>query len=162
MFSFGKRGKLRELRGLLRRLVDLTSPNMPPLEGESRSEGRSNRALPVLLVPWEQGEAVVQESIYTVTKDFSERGLSLILPQPIRADRLVVGIWLESPRFVLGEVRQKTPIGGGFWQLGVELTDLLEPAQHPQTASLVPLVAQLVARADSAATSHVSAACTPS
>jgi hypothetical protein len=160
MFSFGTRRKEGEVRRLLRQLVDLTSPNMPPLEGEFRSEGRSNRALPVLLAPWEQDKPVVEESTYAITKDFSERGLSLILPQPFRADEFVVGVWLESPRFVLGKIRQNTPLGGGFWQLGVELTDLLDSAEAPQIASLVPLASYLVPRDNAAATSKLPAACT--
>lgn len=147
MFSFDTRRRLCEVRVFLRRLVDLTSPNTSPLEGEARSEGRSNRALPVLLTPWEHGEPVVDESTYAITKDFSERGLSLTLPQPFKAARIVVGLWLESPRFVLGEIRQNTPLGGGFWQLGVELTDFLDAAEYPQIESLVPLAARLVPRA---------------
>jgi len=100
--------------------------------------------LPALLTPWEQGKPVVDESTYAITKDFSERGLSLTLPQPFKADQIVVGLWLGSPRFVLGEIRQNTPLGGGFWQLGVELTDFLSAAEHPQVESLVPLAARLV------------------
>ena len=152
MFSFDTRRRLCEVRGFLRQLVDLTSPNLSPLEGDARSEGRSNRALPVLLAPWQHGEPVVDESTYAITKDFSERGVSLTLPQPFRAAEVVVGLWLESPRFVLGEIRQSTPLGGGFWQLGVELTDFLEPAEYPQIESLVPLAARLVAHAKAATT----------
>jgi hypothetical protein len=106
--------------------------------------------LPVLLAPWEQGEPVVDESTYAITKDFSDRGLSLTLPQPFKADQIVVGLWLESPRFMLGEIRQSTPLGGGFWQLGVELTDFLKPAEYPQIGSLVPLAARLVPHAKGA------------
>ena len=147
MFSFDTRRRLCEVRDFMRRLVDLTTPNLPPLEGETRSEGRSNRALPALLTPWEHGEPVVNESIYAVTKDFSERGLSLTLPQSFKADQIVVGLWLESPRFMLGEVRQNTPLGGGFWQLGVELTDFLDASEYPQVKSLVPLAARLLPHA---------------
>ena len=147
MFSFDTRRRLCEVRDFLRHLVDLTSPNLPPLEGEARSESRSNRALPVLLTPWEHGEPVVDESTYAITKDFSERGLSLTLPQPFKADQVVVGLWLESPRFVLGEIRQSTPLGGGFWQLGVEFTDFVNAAEYPQVESLVPLAARLIPRA---------------
>ena len=152
MYSFGRRRRECEVRSFLRQLVDLTSPNVPPLEGEARSEDRSNRSLPTLLVPWERGEPVVDESAYAITKDFSERGVSLTLPQPFRADQIVVGLWLGSPRFVLGEIRQNTPLGGGFWQLGVELTGLLDPAEHPQLERLVPMAARLVPHRETAAT----------
>jgi len=147
MFSFDTRKRLIEVQGFVRKLVDLTSPNLPPLEGESRAETRSNRALPALLTPWENGQPVVDESTYALTKDFSNRGLSLVLHQPVKSVEVVVGLSLESPRFALGEVRQNVPLGGGFWQLGVELTDVLDSAEFPQLESLVPLAARLVPRA---------------
>jgi len=147
MFTFGSRKRLCEVRRFVRHLVDLTSPNLPPLEGESRTEDRSNRALPALLVPWENDQPVVDESTYAITKDFSDRGVALVLHQPFKSVLVVVGLWLESPRFALAEVRQNVPLGGGFWQIGVELIELLDSTQSPQVQSLLPLAAQLVPRA---------------
>jgi len=128
----------------LRHLVDLSSPNLPPLEGDARAQARSNRALPALLTPWEHAQPVVDESTYALTKDVSDRGLSLVLGQPFKSFEVAVGLWVDSPRFVLGEVRQNVPLGGGFWQIGVELTGLLDCAQYPQIQSLMPLASRLV------------------
>jgi hypothetical protein len=147
MFSFDTRKRLCEVRDFLRKLVDLSSPNLPPLEGDFRSEARSNRALPALLTPWEHGEPLADESTYALTKDFSDRGLSLVLHQPFKSTEVVVGLWLESPRFVLGKVRQNVPLGGGYWQVGVELNECLDSSEHPRVQSLVPLAARLVPRA---------------
>jgi len=146
MFSFDTRKRLVEVRGFVRKLVDATSPNLPPIEGDFRSENRSNRALPALLAPWEGGQPVVEESTYAFTKDFSDRGLALVLPQPFRAVDVVVTLWIESPRFALGEVRQNVPVGGGFWQLGVELTAILDSAEFPQVETLIPVATHLVPR----------------
>lgn len=144
MFSFDTRKRLGEVRAFLRCLVDLSSPNLPPLEGDSRSQTRSNRALPALLCPWEHAQPVLDESTYAFTKDVSDRGLSLVLGQPFKSLEVVVGLWLASPRFVLGEIRQNVPLGGGFWQIGVELTGLLDPVDYPQIQSLMPLASRLV------------------
>ncbi|HUT94749.1 MAG TPA: hypothetical protein VMY37_35155 [Thermoguttaceae bacterium] len=144
MFSFDTRKRLREVGDFLRQLVDLSSPNLPPLEGDFRSQTRSNRTLPALLSPWEHAQPVVDESTYAFTKDISDRGLSLVLGQPFKSFEAVVGLWLDSPRFVLGEVRQNVPLGGGFWQIGVELTGVLDSAEHPQIQSLMPLASRLV------------------
>ncbi|MFH1922301.1 MAG: hypothetical protein ABIP48_20760 [Planctomycetota bacterium] len=146
MFSFDTRKRLVEVRDFVRRLVDVTSPNLPPIEGDARSENRSNRALPVLLTPWEGGQPVIDESTYAFTKDFSDRGLSLVLSQPFRAVEVIVTLWIDTPRFALGEVRQNAPVGGGFWQLGVELTALIDSAESPQVEALVPLATHLVPR----------------
>ena len=150
MFSFDTRKRLGEVRDFLRQLVDLSSPNLPPLEGDFRSQTRSNRVLPVLLSPWEHAQPVVDESTYAFTKDISDRGLSLVLGQPFKSFEVVVGLWLDSPRFVLGEVRQNVPLGGGFWQIGVELTGLLDSVEHPQIQSLMPLASRLVPSAKAA------------
>jgi hypothetical protein len=151
MSLFDTRERLNEIRSLLRQLADLTSPNLPPLEGEFRSENRSNRALPALLAPWEEGGPVVDECTYALTKDLSDRGVALVLHQPFKAPQVVVGLWLEFPRFALGDVRQNVPLGGGFWQLGVEIVDVLEPGHYPEVESLVPLAAHLLPRGRSSA-----------
>jgi len=144
MFSFDDRKRQGQVRDFLRHLVDLSSPNLPPLEGEARAQIRSNRALPALLAPWEQAQPLVDESTYALTKDVSDRGLSLVLGQPFKSFEVVVGLWVDSPRFMLGEIRQNVPLGGGFWQIGVELTALLDSAEHPQIESLMPLASRLV------------------
>lgn len=146
MFSFSKRKSQIEARDFIRRLVDQTSPSVPPLEGEFRSENRANRTIPTLLTPWEDAQPVVDESTYALTKDFSDRGISLVLHQPLKAEQVVVGFWLESPCFILGNVRQNVPLGGGFWQLGVELGALLDPARFPQIQPLLPLTTRLLPR----------------
>ncbi len=147
MFSFEKRKRLVEVGNLIRQVVDLTAPNLPPREGESRSENRSNRSLPALLAPWEDGQPMVDETGYALTKDCSDRGLALVLQQPFKAEQVVIGLWLESPRFCLAEVRQNVPLGGGFWQLGLELTEVVDPADHPELEALLPLASRLTPRA---------------
>jgi len=152
-FSFKERNKQIELRNCLRRIVDITSPNLPPLEGDARSDNRYNRTIPVLLAPWEDDGPVVDESATALTKDFSELGIALVLHQPFRAEQVVIAFRLSSePRlevgstlyFVLGSVRQNAPIGGGFWQLGIMLTDLLNRADLPQLEPLVSITSDLV------------------
>jgi hypothetical protein len=114
----------------LRRVCDLTSPTLPRFD-ESRCDCRQNRTIPVLLTPWEDGHAIVAESVTALSKDVSNRGLSVTLPSPFQAAEVVVGIWLpdafdaQEPRFILGATRQNVPIGGGFWALGIEASHLI-------------------------------------
>jgi hypothetical protein len=143
MFLFGRSTQSHAVSGFIRQLVDLTSPNRPPLDGDSRADTRSNRSLPALLAPWERGNPVVEEVAYALTKDFSDRGLALVLPQPFRAVDVVVGLWLGSPRFVLAEVRQNAALGGGFWQLGIEITELVDSGS-PAIRPLAPLATRLI------------------
>jgi len=152
-FFFRERKKQVELRNCLRRLLDTTSPNLPPLEGDCRSDDRHNRTLPVLLVPWEDGGPVVNEASVALTKDFSDLGMALVLQQPFRAEQVVVAFRMASdPQreggstlyFMLGRLRQNTSTGGGFWQLGILLEELLNQADCPQLKPLVPLTSSLL------------------
>jgi hypothetical protein len=144
MFLFKQRKKKNELQQLLRRAMDLTSPNHPPRKGEMRWEERSNRTIPVLLSPWANGKPLVDEHTVALSKDLSSQGVALVLPQPFRAEQVVLGFWLElMPEFILGKVRQNASLGGGFWQLGVELTERLPLADHKVLESLVPFAMHL-------------------
>ena len=144
MFLFGTRNRQLEVHKLMRRALDKSSPNLPRWEGESRWESRSNRTIPVLLIPYAEGELSVPEMTTALTKNLSSQGLALVLHQPFRADQVVVGFWGDGePDFLLGKVRQNVPLGGGFWQLGLELTERLCPADCPALQPLVPQAAKL-------------------
>lgn len=144
MLSILARKRTLAVHQLLRRAMDATSPNRPPAQGESRWEDRSNRTLPVLLVPYAEGQPSVAEHTIALTKNLSSQGVALVLPQPFRTDQVVIGFWLDDrPEFLVGRVRQNVPLGGGYWQLGVELTERLEPHPSAATEPLVPLTARL-------------------
>jgi hypothetical protein len=151
MFSFSKQKRQAKLAGMLRRIADLTCPNLVPACGDSRSGNRYNRSLPALLAPWENDTFAAGECAYAVTKDVSDRGVALVLPQPFRAAEAVVGFWpatphltpsQSSPCFAVGAVRQNVEIGGGFWQLGVYLKDAIIAPDHLKR--LTPLAAHLL------------------
>jgi hypothetical protein len=148
MFFTKKGGQRYQLQGYLRRICDLTSPNMPRLD-DSRNQHRQNRTIPVLLVPWEDGAIVVSDAATALTRDISDNGLSVTLLHPFRAENIVVCFWLprgetSDPWFFLGTTRQNVPIGGGFWSLGIELTEKLELSSESGTARLLPLAAELL------------------
>ncbi len=144
MFLFSRRNQRIEVHKLVRRLIDNSAPNRVPSTGDARWENRSNRSLPVLLTPYDGAKVCVDELVHAVTKDLCSQGLALVLPHPFRAEQVVVGFWSdEQTHFVSGIVRQNVPFGGGFWQLGVELTALFSLAEHPELKRLVPLAVRL-------------------
>ena len=152
MFSFGKRKKQVDVHRLLRRIVDSSSPNMPRNQDESRWEDRPTRILAVVLAPYADNRPSLDESTTALTKNISSQGVCLLLPQPFRAEQVVVGFWQEDQaEYVLGEVRQNAPFGGGFWQLGIELIERISPAECPALRDLAPLAADLVPSAVPAA-----------
>jgi hypothetical protein len=153
MFSFGQKNKQVEVRDLLRRITDLSTPNLSPMEGEARSDNRYNRTFPVLLAPMIDGQIVVDEATSALTKDFSDRGIALVLHQPLHAETVLVGLVLTHERddletlqthYASGTVRQSVPLGGGFWQLGVELSALVDPERLEHFDELLPAMRRLV------------------
>jgi hypothetical protein len=147
MFSFNSQKKLVELQKYVRRLCDRTTAELSPLEGESRSDSRHYRVIPTILSPWEDDGPVLHESAFVLTKDVSERGVGLVLEQPFRAERVVLGFWLpheDHPDFFLGDIRQNSPIGGGFWVIGIELVDVATPAETKALQRLLPMAEKLL------------------
>jgi hypothetical protein len=143
MFVFEEKAKTSQIESRLRRICDLTSPNFPRLD-DLRCEQRQNRTIPVLISPWEKGVPVVAETTTALTRDISERGISVTLPHPFRTKEIVVGFWLSEkhqndPWFFLGITRQNVPIGGGFWGLGIELVEQLCVSSEPAIERLVSL-----------------------
>lgn len=144
MLWFQNRDKHFAVHRVIRRLINASTPNTIPLRGESRWELRSNRTMPVLLVPYDNGRLETGEQAYALTKNLSSQGLALVLHQPLRADRVVVAFWAgDEPHFFAGEVRQSVPLGGGFWQIGVETSELLTLDNLPDLKRLVPFAARL-------------------
>jgi hypothetical protein len=141
---FQSRDKHLEVHRVIRRLINASTPNRIPLRGESRWELRSNRTMPVLLVPYDDNELSVGELAYALTKNLSGQGLALVLHQPLRAEQVVIGIWSGGEaHFVSAAVRQSIALGGGFWQIGVEAVEMLSTARSPELTRLLPWAARL-------------------
>ncbi|HUY88455.1 MAG TPA: PilZ domain-containing protein [Pirellulales bacterium] len=145
MFSFARRRTPRNpaVHKVIQRFLNAVNPDLAKFDDESRCDYRSHRTVPVLLAPHEDGISL-DEACYALTKNLSVRGLALVLPQPFRAERVAVGFWFaEQAQFVSGEVRQNVPLGGGFWQLGVEVTQVLNPDDSSEVKRLLPLAVRL-------------------
>jgi hypothetical protein len=152
MFALKKRSRLHEVRRYLWRVIDHSTPNLHSLAVNSRSSNRYHRTLPVLVVPCPHRQPDVDAAFCAITKDISDSGLNLILPRRCPTRRAVIGIWYvteqdppedSEPAFVTGLIRRCIDMGGGFWQAGVELTDIFDDQAHvgllkPRAVALVP------------------------
>jgi hypothetical protein len=148
MFSFTRRKKAIDLNPYMRRLCDLTAPNIATLE-QDRIENRYNRTLPVLLCPWIDEGPVVEQCTVVLTRDLSDRGVGLVVSDCPQTQRVVVAFWLsrqemKEPWFFLGETHHAAPLGGGFWSLGVKLTEYANDDYREQLRHLLPRAAKLL------------------
>ena len=149
MFSFNKRKAQNDVHGALRRIVDRTTPNLTPLSGPTRCNNRHNRTLPVLISSWDGQSLGSDGSILGLTKDISDLGLAAVLTQPLSDQSVAVTFWLASgqavdgePVTILGNTRHCLEIGGGFWQIGIELSERLD--NREVLDELEPLARQLL------------------
>ena len=129
MISPSDQKPVTELYPYIRRICDLTTPNLMTQTISGRSENRYNRAIPTLLSPWKRDQPVVEGSTICLTCDLSDRGVGLVLSKPSNFEKVLIGYWIPStnmpePWFFIGEVKRTHAMGGGFWALGVELTEL--------------------------------------
>jgi hypothetical protein len=138
-FNNRKSGQI-EAQAFLRRICDLTSPNLPRLD-DVRGDTRQNRTLPVLLAPWGRKGAEVRAAITALTRDISDRGMSVTLSMPLSVQDVAIGLWLKSrdcePWFFLGTVRHNVAIGGGFWAMGIEIMRRLESSETGELGQLL-------------------------
>ncbi len=146
MYSFDGRKQLLEVQGILRRAIDSSAPNVVPPDSELRYDSRSHRTFPMVLAPWADDRAVLGKAITALSKNLSSQGLTVLHVDPFESDDLVVGFRLdEETHYMLGRVRHRTALGGGFGQLGIELTRVVTPTEYGSLDKLEPLTATLAA-----------------
>jgi hypothetical protein len=152
MFSFNRRKHRQQVARLLRRLADVTSPNLRSSDRNDRTEDRVNRSCPVVVAPWTDIGPDPDRCITAVSKDFSDRGLALITQHPLGCEDVVVGFILPArdsenlrppPNFAIAKVRQFVPLGGGFWQIGLELVRMVDPSRSEAFGRLETMAAKL-------------------
>ena len=148
MLSIFSRKQRVECYPFVRKICDLTAPNMPSVE-EGRCERRYNRSLPVILCPWKDEELFTDKCVMAITKDISDQGLSLILTHPLGADQMIIAFWLraaelEEPWCFRVRQRSEWPLGGGFWQIGFELREYMNREWREKLKALRPVAAGLL------------------
>lgn len=139
--AFEQRRRQQEVWKCIRRVVDTTTDRGTAPESESRAEHRHHRCLPALLLPWRDERPTMEKPVYAITKDFSDNGVSLLSPRRFAAPQVICCLWVDGPVFLLGEIRRVDAFGGGFWDVGVQL---LEVINANDMEPIMPLAAKLV------------------
>lgn len=133
-----------EVERQLRRLIETSNPRRYPSQHDCRREERSDRTLPVLLIPLESRGPVVAETIFAVTKNLSGEGAAVVIQQPFPADEAVLGVWNDGTlTFLTGNVCYRTPLEAGFLQVGLLLTGTLSADKCESLAKLARLAQHL-------------------
>lgn len=106
------------------------------LEGP-RQDSRVNLSIVAMVIPSDGEQLRVPQAFTAVTKEFSNNGVGLVLNQPVGLDQAVLGFRLEGQmEFVKAQAKHREPMGGGFYQIGFQLTEVVSSADYPELKSL--------------------------
>ncbi len=128
------------VEGFVLKLLNTNCPELQErLEGP-RLEGRINLTLVVQIVPIEDGELVLDRAFATVTKEFSSKGVAVVLPGPYGLDEALLGFrWCGGKTWIRAKARHLNPLGGGLYQIGFRMSEKICPADYPQLVGLPPV-----------------------
>ncbi len=130
VFSLFQRDKKVDLSPYIRRICDLTAPSWHCME-EGRTDKRYDRVIPVFVCPWRDEQPDLQQSLFLLTRDISDRGIGLLHTEPMAAKLpIVIGFWIaeqeqSEPWLFRAKVQISRPIGAGYWIIGTELDEYL-------------------------------------
>ncbi|NQT36529.1 MAG: hypothetical protein HQ581_03515 [Planctomycetes bacterium] len=120
----------------IRQLLRLREDH-PGLTGGPHVESRVNMTVVVLVIPLRDRKPVVEGVFAAVSQDFSPSSASLVLDEPRALEEMILGFCFQSGiHFVHAEVTHLNPMGAGFYHLGVNITQVLEPADYPELESI--------------------------
>ena len=129
LFSPNKDFKVRSL------VLKLLNSNCPELTSEiedSRDDRRANLAVVVAVIPMKDGKIQGDEAFTAVTKDFSSAGVSIVTERPLELNQAILGFRMDGEiAFLLAEARNPNPMGGGLFQIGFHLLEVVSAGDYP-------------------------------
>jgi hypothetical protein len=132
------RNKELAVQSFLVKIVNNNCPEVAALMDGPRLEGRVNMTLVLLVVPIEDKELRIDQAFSAVSKEISTTGVALVLDEPLELDEVMVGFhWQNEMLWARAKARHLDPMGGGFFQLGLRLTEMVALGDHPRLRSLV-------------------------
>lgn len=135
--SLFSRNRQNEVQSFVLNLINNHCSSMLTRESELRTESRVNLTMVVMVVPIEDGRPRVDRTLVTVSIEFSSTGVSLVLSEPRSFDEVILGFpRRNSMTFVRAKARHLSPMGAGFFQLGLKLQNILSADEYPELESL--------------------------
>jgi hypothetical protein len=131
------RRKDTRVQSLVLKLLNAQCLKRTAVRSGPRHNSRVNLTLTVLVIPFENGRPQVHQAFMAVTKDFCNTGLSVVLDHTRGPDQAILGLRIDGEvTFIRAETKHLDSIGGGFFQLGCQLTEVVSPSKYPELASL--------------------------
>ena len=133
MLFLQSRKKTLEVQNLILKVINNNCPELKALLEGPRRDKRVNLSLVVLVVPLEEGELQIGKTFYAITRDLSVTGVGIIMAQQRALDEVVLGFRLQNEiAFVHATAKHLRAMGSGFYQLGLEITEIVPNSKYPE------------------------------
>ena len=125
------------VQSFILKLLNNNCSELQALVEGPRLEHRANLTVAVLVIPIEKGRPVLAQRFSAVTQEIATAGLSLVLDEPKGPDEVVLCFrWESTMHFIRARAMHLSPMGAGFYQLGLRMTELLHVADYPELRSV--------------------------
>ena len=126
-----------KVRALMLKLVNNSCPELKGQFEDTRNDSRVNLAIVVAVVPLEDGRIRGDQAFTAMTKDFSSLGLAIVIDQSLELDQVILAFRMDGEMaFVRAEAKHRKPVGGGFFQLGFQLLEVVSAGDFPGLESV--------------------------
>ena len=133
---FKLRQKKQEVWKCLRRIIDRATADKLLVDSDIRNGNRVPLCLPVVLQLCLDEQPLPCEPVFALTRDLSDDGVAIVTSQRLDPSQIICVIWQDRPIFLLGDVRQCIYLGGGYWKVGIQLTEIVSSQQYPELVLL--------------------------
>ncbi len=119
------------------KFVNNHCPGLKALAEGPRLDSRVAVVTVVMVVPLVDKKIQVGRAFTAVTKEFSNTGVAIVLEPPSGLDEALLGFRFEGEMtFLRAKARHLSPIGGGFFQLGFQMLEVVAAADYPELETL--------------------------
>jgi hypothetical protein len=132
---FFSRNKKLAVSNFVIKLLNNNCPDLRGLQDGPRTDSRVNLTLVVLVIPLEKKQLQPAKAFHAVTKDFSATSVSVMIDSPREVNEAIVAFRFEGYMYYArATAKHLTPLGGGFYQLGLQMDEMVEPKNYPKLA----------------------------
>lgn len=122
-----------QVQGFLLQLANHNCEQMERLIEGPRIEGRLRLMVVAIVIPFVRKRPVMERMFVAVTKELSATGLSLVFDSPRALDEVLLGFrWGPYTKFVRATTKHRSPLGAGFFQVGLKVLNLINEKKYPE------------------------------
>jgi len=115
------------------KLINTNCPDIHVRPDDPRVDRRVPLVVVLRIIPIEDGKILLKKGFNAVTKEISNCGLAVVLDEPRGLDEVVLAFRFHGQMvFIRSVAKHLSPMGGGFFQLGFRMKEILPEGDYPE------------------------------